>query len=1023
MGTVYAIKQDRHGFVWLGSENALVRYDGYTLKKFGFYDVNKPEGYTNILYARDIIEDSHGVIWVASGIGLLHYDETLDRFVRTPDHPSVSAVPLSGLGIRDLTEIPDGKLAVATYSGLYVIDPYSGEGVHYSASQANTIEHDRVRKTLYDGDHTLWVGVGSGLDQLNLNTGQFSHFKPIPSKPHSIPDNSVTSIVHNADGTLWLGTYKGLIHFNPGTGASKRFDEHSSPQRFLGGEIWDLLIDSEGYLWVATDGGGLIVIDQSTIGSNDPFYQFQHNPSLPSSLSSNVVRVIFEDRQGAIWAGNYPSGVNYFNRFGHPIKYLNNINIDADKAVTAIISDEGDNLWIGTDGGGLNRVDSARVGSTTFRYNPEDVSSPSSDAIVSLMIDSENTLWAGTWGGGVFKMNLDSHLITRLDGDSERPISGSVSTSVRLNNDKVWCVFEDRAGYIWMCTDRGGLSRYDKSKGDYIHYTHSEGDPASISSNHVWTVLEDSFGLFWVGTTEGLGLLDRSTGKFTNYMYDATDPGSLLQSSIRHIHEDKAQRLWLATNTGLKLYHRDSNTFSSFGLAEGFFNESIKRIIEDDRGWLWLSTNSGVIAFDPESHRVKNHTRTGGSLIGGIYHNAAFMTKRGQALFGGVHGLFGIDSKNTQAADPPPQVMLTDFQILNEPVVVGSVDSPLTSAITRTKDITLLPKDSVFSFEFSALSYSLNEKIEYAYKLDGFDSKWNFVGTRRTATYTNLDSGQYTFSVKSSNSDGVWSDRITRIRIRILPRWWSTWWAYILYVLLFAAVVIHYGRNRSMRLLIQEKTDDLILNRRLSQRITKVLEDERKAIAHEVHDNINSTIIATRMITQSIERLVQVKDVNVVKIVELTQRADQQLSETYDYFRSMLRRIRPETIETLGFDGAISELVKNYNHIHLSCNFLFDVVGVKVKVHEDISIGLYRIAQEAITNAIKHARPTTIKVSVVYKIGLLQISILDNGCGFGGKHSQGLGLEHMRERALSLRGGLTIQEGEGGTLVSAEVPC
>ena len=1026
LGSVFEVFQDSEGFIWFGAENALVRYDSYTLKPIYLYDDLEGKTERKTVSVRDIVEDDQGTIWVASNRGLLYYDRQFDRLAGVPEHPSLMRAPLSQSHLRALENLHDGQLAIASYTGLYIVNPRTGKGDFYQTTTPNGIQYNRVRSLTFDGENTLWIGTGFGLDRMNIATGVIDHFRPYSEDPDSIPHNCITSIILDAEGLLWLGTRRGILHFNPTTHQYTSYlYGPNDTNKIKDGDVWTLFEGAGGLYWVGTE-NGLIQFDPKTKRS----VVFRHEPGRTNSLSSNVIRNVFKDKDNNIWVGTFPTGVNYIDRRNESVttytQSANDSNSLSHNSVLSIVEDSRGNLWLGTDGGGLNYLNRQTNTFTHYLSEEDDSRTIGSNRVLTLMIDSQNILWGGTWNGGVFMLDLQTNKITRLPGIKEAQFIPGVTRSRFLNNDKVWTILEDRLGYIWMGTIRGGLSRYDRNTGEFIHYIHSDSDPTTIPENHVWTVFEDSTGTFWVGTSGGLSILDRETHTFSTFDDTSRSISPPSSWSVQSFFEDSQNRMWIGTNNGLNLYDRKENSFVRFGIKDGFIDASIRSISEDQFGRLWLGTNSGVTLFSPDTLQVKNYNREGGKLVDGFNYNAAVMTEAGEAILGGKDGLRLFQTQKIEFSQRLNDVVITDFKIFNESVIYGKPGSPLSGPISKATHITLQPDVSFFSFEFSALNYSSAEKIQYAYRLDGFDSKWNNLGFRRTATYTNLDPGHYVFKVKAADEGGVWSDRSTNISIEILPPWWRTWWAYCLYLVVALCLYVHYRRSRELRRLIEEKNSNLAIKRKLSQRITKILEDERKVLAKEVHDNINATVIATRMITQSIERLIQAEKVDTGKILQLAQKADQQLSETYDFFRSLLRKLRPEIIETLGFDGALQELTESYNNIHPSCNFELSIEGEKWPVSEDMGIGLYRIAQEAITNAIKHASPTLVNIDLSYQKTGLTMSISDNGCGFSRDAQPGLGIEHMRERVQSLNGRLSIDRPQGpnktGTVIKAYVP-
>ena len=1026
LGTVFSTYQDREGFIWFGSENSLARYDGYNLKPIFFYEAVGGQERRKNLTILDIFEDRQGTLWLASSEGLLYYDRQRNRLLRAPAHPSLANTPISKAYLRKILDLNNGTFAVASYTGLYIINPKTGEGKKFTPSSEPKIQHDSVRSLHLGDDNTLWLGLGFGLDRIHLDTGTIEHFKPYANDLDSVPHNCVTSILKAENNALWLGTRRGILHFNPESLEYEQYLHNANePSGASSPDVWTIFKGIGRAFWVGTE-RGLIQFDPDT----NQAVTFHHEPGRLSSLSSNVIRDIFTDKDNNTWVSTFPSGVNYLDASNSNAsiytKAASDNNSLSHNSVLSVAEDANGDLWLGTDGGGLNFFDRSKNAFTHYFHDILKQNSISSDRILSVMIDSKNTLWGGTWGGGVFFMDLDTRQVSRLPGHREATLTPGVSRSNALKNDKVWSVIEDRQGYIWISTIRSGLSRFDPNTGEFLHYVNSAEDSESIPSNYVWTTFEDSYGRFWVGTTGGLSLLNRDTHKFENLALSSRTSPSAFHWPALAIFEDSKSRIWVGTDTGLFLFDPENYSFSTFGLEEGFIDESIRSIAEDANGHLWLGTNGGVTLFDPNTLAIKNYYRENGKLIDGFNYNSSLLSKTGEIVIGGKGGLRIFAAENTKTPKKQRSVVFTDFKIFNKSVAHGLPDSPLSAPISRAKSIHLKHDDSFFSFQFSALDFSNRDQSQYSYMLEGFDKQWNNIGFQRTATYTNLDPGKYELKVKSKTVDGLWGDEYTGIGITIRPPWWQSTWAYCAYLLIFVFAYLYYRHNRSLKDIIKNNNNSLELKQKLNQRVTKILEDERKSISQEVHDNINSTIVATRMIMQNIERISQNRELDKEKITYLAKKADAQLSETYDFFRSFLQKLRPEIIETLGFDGAMQELVEQYNRVSASHIFELEVIGKKIKVNDDIGIGLYRVAQEAITNAIKHASATKISVSLCYRLNTLEMTISDNGIGFIREATPGLGIEHMTDRIHSLNGSFNVTSSTGpyskGTVVSVSVP-
>lgn len=821
LGVVLSLHQDSDGYLWFGGENGVMRYDGYKLKQIDAID---PEGDGTqtrpVAMVVDIFEGRDGDIWVGSGGGVLIYDRKTERLVSVPDHPSLSELALSTVSVRKLAELENGKIAAATYSGLFIVDKHTGEGKLYRTAEG--LSPGRINDVKHTGNNILWVGTASGLDRMDANTGDIKQFKPYAAAPDSASDNGVVSIEFAKDGLAWLGTDKGLIRFDPDTLAYKRYEHQAdNPNSFSGGDIWDVMIDSNGLIWVATDGGGLNQFDPKS----EKFAHFKYEAGRPGSLNSSVVRTVIEDRNGDIWAGNYPTGVNFFDKSSAAIiSYVNDPNDENSlsyNSVMSVVADEKGNIWAGTDAAGLNYFNRETNQFVRYPHDPNDPNTVSANAVLSMLIDSKNILWGGTWAGGVFQVDLNNNnRITRMPNDPRRAETKMISTSKKLNNDKVWVIYEDKLGTIWIGTHEGGLNRYDRTTGEYTHYIATE-DPESISGNQVWKVYEDSLNNLWVGTTSGLGILDRDTGKFENFTYVEGQEGSLASPSVMSIYEDSKNRMWFGTGGGLALLDRKTKTFKNFAEKDGLANASIRSIVEDPQGRLWLGTNSGVTAFDPETYKVKNYNRESGKLVGGFNYNAGLMTPMGEAVFGGKKGLRIYNTTKMQDNKTPPPIVLTNLRVLSEDVKIGAEDGLLTNSINFTENLTLDYTQSVVEFEFAALNYRDSGKNRYAYMLEGFDDGWIDAGDQRRAKYTNLDAGHYHFRVKGTNNDGVWNEIGKSVKISQLPPPWQTWWAYTLYTLFVLALIAWFIQaQRKKRKAIEEQ--NRILEIKVAERTAEI---------------------------------------------------------------------------------------------------------------------------------------------------------------------------------------------------------
>ena len=813
LGEAASIFQDSQGFMWFGGANAIIRYDGYEFKSIPL-TVNTAQGeeFRPVKMAVDIFEDSENILWVSTRTGLLRYDPRTERLTQIADNPNAQ-VTITTTDLLQSLELPSGELLVASKSGLLVVDRSKLTYSVILPDENNTQSiHSKIVQTVHlDPKGNLWVGTEAGLEKLDWDKKHFELIKPYPEQPNLLPANSVTDIISDGNGQLWLATFNGLVHYDPKTQETKRYiNQPNDPFSLGGNDIWTLWLDSTGALWIASDGGGVSVFEKSKKYPQGRFINHKHEAGRASSINSNQVRTVFEDKTGDIWVGNYPDGINFFDRSSAAITTYthdpSNSNSLSHNSTLSMQEDQQGNLWLGTDGGGLNYFDREKNSFFAYKNIPNDETSISSNAVLTTFLDSQGHVWVGTWGGGVSRLDPATGKFHRYPFDELRKISESISSSQRLNNAHVWSIKEDSLKNIWLATHSGGLSKYDRATNQYTHYVHNDSDPNSIIGGNTWDTFEDSKGNFWVATSAGLDLMERDSEVFTHFLADATNPSSLSNPSVLSIFEDSQGRMWFGTDAGLNLLNEDRSSFTVYKKSDGFNDDTIRQILEDQEGRLWLSTNNGISLFDPETKKIKNYNRDSGKLMGGFHTDSGLITHKGEIIFGGIEGVRFFNPEKLKENKTPPPIVFTDFKIFADSISIGGEDGLLDESINTTQKIVLDYKKSMFVFGFSALNFRDPGKNRYAYKLDGFDDDWLQVGDQRSAKYTNLNAGTYTFHVKGSNNDGVWNEEGTSITIIQLPPPWKTWWAYTLYALALLAIILWFiAHQRQKRKIIEEQ--------------------------------------------------------------------------------------------------------------------------------------------------------------------------------------------------------------------------
>ncbi|MBL4898878.1 MAG: response regulator, partial [Colwellia sp.] len=793
IGASSSIIQDAQGFMWFTGYPGLVRYDGYHFKYYTS-DADSPGSLSNA-NARGALIDHKGRLWLITEFGLNHYlheterfltyhyrrdgtqshakDNIFDSFVQLDskrfiiggrnigllvfDLDTLTFTPLAKLypqhimphhGIRDIHQDRKGIIWVATFDqGLYALDlqsptSQSGFNRHYP-HHSGGLSHHHVQAIREDHRGHLWIATrGGGLNQLNPDTGVFTTYRNTPGEPDSLS--------HDV--------------------------------------IWDLMFDKQQNLWVGTDKGlSRLLWDGQSYASS--FERYRHIPGTTDSLALNNIRTFYQDRSGELWIGHYPSGISRVDRYASSFWVYRSVEHDPStlrhNSVLSLAHSRDGGFWVGTEMG-LHYLDRDKGVLEHYQHEPQNPNSLSANAVLSVIEDRQGRVWAGTWRGGLNRLDRSTGVFTHYLPKESLPKESSPSSKDApnsLQNGEIWSLYEDSYGDVWAGSAGFALHRYRAQTDDFKVFNVSSGvTPGALGM--IVSIFEDSQKRFWLGGVE-LVLFDRNTGKAQAIRHDPKDHNSIVEGAIYAVAEDRHGHLWLGprSDDGVSRYDVNTGVFRNYRKKHGLAGNNVFNIVEDRQGQLWMTTNTGVSRLDPKQNSFKNFGQRQG-LAGDVYSKvASLLSQRGEVLFGSSNGLTLINPEYLPDNTSPPPVVFTGFEIANKAVPIGAEGSPLTKSITYTKTLRLNHQQSVFSFTFAALNYVFPEENQYAYKMEGFEQQWQQVGTRRSATYTNLNPGHYRFRVKASNNEGVWNEQGASIELTILPPWWLTWWAKSLYAL------------------------------------------------------------------------------------------------------------------------------------------------------------------------------------------------------------------------------------------------
>lgn len=956
--------QDSHGYLWIGTQDGLNRFDGNTFKVYKNNPFDSTTLTHNWVWAME--EDLDGNLWVGTFQGLCKYLRKEDRFVQYY-HNSKDQYSISGNRPNYILRDKQNRLWISSWNnGLNLYDPKTDRfrRFQFDENDKQSLSDNAVRTLYCDHRGTIWVGTWNGGLNRVVETEKGIYFQRFNEQKEFGTDGGkrITTISEDHDQNLWVGSYgDGIVKLDPTRSMFARVPGIAS------NDVNKITTDAIGNTWVGTNSGLRIYHHNS-----EDVEFFQHDPREESSISSNVIYAITQDRSGVVWvAGNgldkYDPRKNLFETYRNNPDDVESLG---QNVVWSFCEDDEGYIWVGTESGPLNVFDPVlkKFKRVTIHDNSGNLGEN-----IHQIVQRGDDFWLASFKSGLIRYNRKTNR-SQFFLDHHPSLLGKVAliSETMLDDD----------GTLWIGTNENGLIHYYPDNDSVATYLHKKDDPSTIGSNFLNTIMKDSHGNIWIGFWGGgMSMLDVKNGAFTNYTYDRKNKNGLSDQVVVSIRQQNDSIYWICTNSGLNRLNLKSGRFKHFFEHDGLNNNVVYDMLEDNDGNYWISSDHGLNKFHTLSYRFKNYTYEDGLQSNEFNANAALRSSSGELYFGGVNGFNVFNPSKVVESTLPPNIFIESYTIHDK-------------TFPAREDIELDYHENYISFNFTAPEFSAPHKIKYSYMLEGFDKSWSDASTKREAIYTNLDPGQYTFRVRAGNPDGYWSDPGKSITITITPPFWQTLWFRVLMVSTIAAIIYSLHRYR------------------LSQTIK--IERLRNKIASDLHDEVGSSLTRISIYSDLLQNgTANGEGTGYLKNINSLSR--EVVSTMSDIVWSIDNR--SDTMGALIFrmKDLATEIFQTKN---IELDFKINGINEKVTLDPAQKQNLYLIFKESINNIVKHSGASKVTVRITNLGNEFTMIIHDNGKGVDvSGHGKGNGLRNMQRRAEAIEGKFLLQN-DSGTLIT-----
>jgi signal transduction histidine kinase/ligand-binding sensor domain-containing protein/AraC-like DNA-binding protein len=976
--TMHGFTQDSKGFLWIPTESGLNRFDGYNFKVY----FNQPGDSSSINSSSSyaVFEDSSGRLWVGTNLGFNSYNYEQDCFKLIPLEIKGTSISLT---VKSILEDNKKMLWLITSHGLVHFDPKTKKYDFYNHHfrDDGTPYHSKYNQAVFDAKGNLWIGTDDNSVLIfDTQKYQFYSIREYTGINYEFPDRTVLVVNQTKSGQIYFGTQRaGLILFDPRLRSFQQAGYSSDPENLLDGGIYSIIIDRRGTVWMGTEHNGLKIYNP---GKNT-FTDANHLIDIPNVRKAKFY--CFEDNLGDMWFGIQYRGIYHKISSVKPFHSIGNSKEKVQELshfiVKAILRDSKDNLWVGTDGGGLNVKWKGSKDFVLFKSASKGVAL-NDKAIICLHEDRHGRIWIGTYLEGLFC----------YQGKDKVLVNYKIPGSDKENwNNYIFDIKEDAAGNLWIGTNGGGLFYLNIKNGAITDKTHPVvGGKTETIKPFVNALEYDKDSTLWIGTYNGLFCWNMKKETFRALLASS---GDIANDIIFSIVKDQKNRIWFGTLAGLYCYNPENKKNERLSTDNGLCDNGIMAIEMDHSNNLWISTSAGISKLNAKTGTFQNYYVYDGLPCNEFRPGASFKDKDGTIYFGGTDGLvyFNPDSINNNPVRP--NLIFTSLKIFNQEIKYNQKEPNgiLRKDINETDTIVLKYSHQSFTIEFAAINFSVPEKIKYAVQLEGFNSRWDYKDYKqRYASYTNLNPGTYFLNVKSTNLDGQWIDQPRKLCIIVKPPYWSTWWAFLVYTIILISIIYYIRRIALFRISMKNELHLEHVEREKLEEINQSKMQFFTNVSHEIRTPLTMLLGPIERLLESNPSESQKKNINYIyRNTKRLERIVNQLLELQKIENTQLK-LKAREIDLVKFLKDIISLFEESatdKNIHLSFEPHCDELMVWIDPDK-----MDKVVFNLISNAFKFTLTgglITISINknrINSEEGTFIISVSDTGKGMDQKH-------------------------------------